>query len=480
MPVVGPEIPRGTIVIENGRITAVHDLLKGAPSLPFDAVEVELNGKVILPGFFHPDSADGLDVANENLPVTPYLDVFDAIDPSELFFEESLRNGVTSIHCIPANNCVIGGVSRLLHPIGRTPDEMTQRIGIALKLATSPRQGYDRMLQLATLRGAFRDLDEYLERLAERRYEEDLKEKGEEIEVGPAEARKRGKALIRDEDLDDAHANLVKLRDGRLDAWIYCGAAMDVGPALAVARDQGFIDRTVLVLGAGAHLAIGELKNAGRPVVLAPELMHRTRDPVTGKLSETFVPRVIHDAALDFALQPHGDGSLPERYLNYQAARCVREGIPRQKSIEAITIAPARMLRVDKDLGSIEPGKLANLAVYSGDPLDFNSVVEKVYIHGVLAYERERDPRLKTLTGEKQKEEPKPEEKSAPEKPAGEKPEAPPEKSDAAKKDETTKDESKKDESKKDEKKKSEDNGAGERDADDREPGAADSSGGRT
>ena len=66
-------------------------------------------------------------------------------------------------------------------------------------------------------------------------------------------------------------------------------------------------------------------------MVLSPELVHQQRDPITGELSETFVPKVIHDAGLLFALQPSEDSSLAERYLNYQAARCVRHGIPRSE-----------------------------------------------------------------------------------------------------------------------------------------------------
>jgi hypothetical protein len=62
------------------------------------------------------------------------------------------------------NSCVIGGVSRLVHPIGRTPDEMTVRPVVGLKLATSPKSGSDRMTQMAALREAFLELEYYLAR----------------------------------------------------------------------------------------------------------------------------------------------------------------------------------------------------------------------------------------------------------------------------------------------------------------------------
>ncbi|MBC8868969.1 MAG: amidohydrolase family protein, partial [Planctomycetes bacterium] len=274
--------------------------------------------------------------------------------------------------------------------------------------------------------------------LAEKRFEEKLKEDKKEIEVSPEEARKQGRGLIKDEHLDDKHRNLVKLTDGRLDAWIYCGSAMDVAPAIRTAKDNGFLDRTVFVLGTDAYRAVKELKAAGRPVVLPAGLVHQERDPITGELSETFVPKIIHDAGLLYALVPNASSSLGERYLTYQAARCMRHGIPRQAALEAITLNAARMLGVEDRLGSLEVGKAGYVVVFSGDPLDFNSWVEKAYIEGVLAYDRTEDVRLNELLGL---------EKKAAEKAAAEEPksETPP----AAKDSKEKKEKAKKEEAKK-------------------------------
>ena len=415
IPVVGEPIEEGTLLIEHGRISALGADVK----VPYDAMVVDVKGQVLFPGMIAPHSWQGLDRPNENLPVTPYLDVYDALDPSGLFFEDALRRGVLAVHVIQGNNCAIGGLSRLVHPIGRTPDEMTIRPAIALKMSTSPKSGYDRMTQLATFRETFLELEQYLENLAENRYEAKRKEEGKKVEVPPEEARKRGRELIRDEDCDDKHRNLYRLIQGRLDAWIYCGQATDVGPAIRMAREHGFLERTVFVLGTEAYRAVDELKEAGRPVVLSAELVHQERDPITGQLHETFVPKVIHEAGLLFALQADPSGSLAERYLPYQAARCVRAGIPRQAAIAAITINPARILGVDDRLGSLEVGKAAYVVVFSGDPLDFNSWVEKAYIDGVLAYDRSKDVRLQELLGlkmEEAEEQPEAPEKEKPEK----------------------------------------------------------------
>ena len=396
IPIVGDEIPNGTLLMADGQITAVGVNVE----IPYDAMVVDVAGKVVMAGMIDAHSADGLDVRNENLPVTPFLDVYDALDPSRLYFEDALRDGVTSVHVIVANDCVIGGVSRVVHPIGLTPDEMTLTRDVALKMSVAPKSGWDRMSQMAQFRETFRELDEYLEKLAEKKYEESLKKKDEEIDVGPEEARKRGKELVKFEDYDDAHANLVRLTRGELGAFVHAQTAGDVPRALQLARDHGFFDRLTLVLGPDSYKALDLIKKSGRPVVLEPPLLYREEDPLTGKISETFVPKVFADAGVEFSLLPSPDSSLAERYLNYQAAMCVRHGVSRDKALRSITINPAKAIGVEELVGSLEPGKVANIVVMSGDPLDFNSWVDLVYIKGIEAYDRQKDVRLKQLLGD--------------------------------------------------------------------------------
>ncbi len=258
---------------------------------------------------------------------------------------------------------------------------------------------------MATLRETFLELADYLEKRAEEKYEESLKEKDKKIDVGPDKARELGRPMLGYEDYDDKHRNLVRLTRGELGAFIYCKRAGDVAHAISIAKDNGFFDRSVFVLGPDCYKAVEELKAAGRPVVLDSNLLYRERDPITGEIEETFVPKVLADAGVTFALQPSPDSSLAERYLNYQAARCVRNGVTRPTALEAITINPAKALGVDHLVGSLEAGKVANVLVLSGDPLSFDTWVDAVYINGIRAYSRDSDVRLKQLLGEEPPEE---------------------------------------------------------------------------
>ena len=73
--------------------------------------------------------------------------------------------------------------------------------------------------------------------------------------------------------------------------------------------------------------------------------------------------------------------------------------MPRDEALKAITLYPARFLGLGAELGSIEAGKRGDIVVFSGDPLDFSSWIEEVYIDGILAYDKDRDTRLAELMG---------------------------------------------------------------------------------
>ncbi|MGB1071310.1 MAG: amidohydrolase family protein [Planctomycetota bacterium] len=400
--VSGAPVVDGTILIENGIIQAVG----GADmEVPYDAMEVDCSGMILAPGLVDAHNPAGLDIPNENLSVAPFVDVYDAIDPSRFFFENSLRNGISTVHVMQGNNCVVGGVSRIVHPIGLSPDEMTRLPGIALKMSVTPKGGYDRLRQRAELRGVFSEFDRWHENLAETRYEQEAENSDDLNPLPPAEAREKGKSMIREEDLDDRHRNLAYLDGGKLGAWIHCGAATDVAPAIAMIADRGWTGRAVLVLSGDAHLAAAEIAEAKVPVVLDSDLIHRERDAITGEVEETFIPEVMRQNRIRFALQAGRSNVIPENLLTYQAARLVRNGMSQEQALRTITLGAAEICGVADQYGSIDKGKVANIVMWTGNPLEMTSWVQKVWIEGILAYDREMDARLQRLFPEVEEEE---------------------------------------------------------------------------
>ncbi|MEM9063968.1 MAG: amidohydrolase family protein [Planctomycetota bacterium] len=389
----GDDIENATILVENGTITAVG----GDVEIPFDAFEYDVEGKFIMPGMIDPHSSAGMSVQNEPLPVAPFVSVRDAIDPVQLYFEDCLRRGITTVHVSPGNNTVIGGTSMVVSPIGRSVSDMTIIEHAAMKFSATPRAGYDRMRQLAEIREAFFTLEQTTKALAEEKYEESKRDDGEPLDVLPDEAAERGMELLEDEDFDLGDQRLRQVARGELQTWMAALTAGDVRSALAMADDLGVTEHTTVVVDASAHKNAEALKEAGVGVVFDGELRERVRDPFTGDLSDTFAPKVLHDAGIPFAITPEPDATLAEGYPNYQAALLIRYGVPRADAIKAVTQNAADIIGVGEEVGSIETGKSGNLVVFSGDPLDFASHVEMVFIEGILAYDRQKDIRLERL-----------------------------------------------------------------------------------
>jgi imidazolonepropionase-like amidohydrolase len=396
IPVVGEELKNVTIVIENGVIKAI-----GADvTVPVETLVIDAGDKVVFPALVEAQTQGGLDQPNETVNVTPFVNVYDALDPVSFYFEDAQREGIATLLVIPGNFCVIGGMGRIVRPQGLTVEDMTVDPIGGLKLATTPKLGMNRMTHMAEMRKAFLEMDRAMEDLAEKKYADKKKEESgkDEVHYDPAVARKEGRALITDADIDDRFRNLYFLTQGRLPAYIYCGEPQDVQPAIQLAKDRGFLARTTFVLGASCWKAKDELKAAGRPVILSPELVHKEVDPITLEEKETFVPGVFASAQIPFALLRTNEVDMGRSHLWYQAAFAVKQGLDRATALKAITLVPAQILGLGEKLGSIEVGKTGNLVVLTGDPLSVTTWVDEMILEGRVVYERAKDKRLKKLT----------------------------------------------------------------------------------
>ncbi|MSR47824.1 MAG: hypothetical protein EXS13_12315 [Planctomycetes bacterium] len=391
----GTRIDKGVVVIQGGKITAV-----GGPetAIPPDAVVHEADGKIVFPGMVLAHTQISLDVANENVPVAPFVNVYDAIEPNSAEFEDCLRGAIGTVHVIQGHNTVIGGLSRIVRPAGDMVDYMTVRPDYALKLSITPRGGFNRMTQMAELRAAFANLANHIESVAERRFEEEKKKKDEKVLILPEEAVKQGMALVTIDDLDARWRTLWRASKGEIPLFVHCDRAMDVMHGIEWLKELKLLEKSVFVVGTEAFKAVEALKTAGRPVILSGVLVHKESDPLTGKVTETFVPKVFADAGVPFVLQPNGFGFSADGMLWYQAARCVREGIARDVALKAVTQAAADSIGMGDTLGSLAVGKWGNVAILSGDPLDQATFVDRMLIEGRLAYERANDRRLKELS----------------------------------------------------------------------------------
>jgi len=159
----------------------------------------------------------------------------------------------------------------------------------------------------------------------------------------------------------------------------------DILSALRLQREFGF--RLVLDGASDAHLVLDEIAEAGVPVVVHPTM---TRPGRPGSVSETenvtvTMPAQLAAANIPFAFQSGFESYVPKtRVVLFEAAMAVAYGLDEEVALRALTIVPASILGVDDRVGSLEPGKDADLALYDGDPFEYTTHCVGVVIDGEI------------------------------------------------------------------------------------------------
>jgi imidazolonepropionase-like amidohydrolase len=417
VPIAGPALDGGVILIRDGRIQAVGKDL----AIPADYKVIDAAGKVVLPGFIEAHSARGMDRGNERNDNVPFLSVVDAIDPGQEYFEDCRRNGVTTVAVVPGDETMIGGQAAIIKTAGTFVDQMLLKRHAGLKISLRPSTGRSRMSHLATLRREFDAARDFVQEERERT----------KVTAGasrPAPARPDGDGPMADEpvqqpppvgdapqatpEIQQADTNarreaLARLLKGELTAFIYCDAALDVPQAVKLV--QTYQLKAILVLGQNCYKAAPQVAASKLPVVLDPTLVFWETDPRTGEDRKIILPRIYREAGVPVTFQvtgaasaspffsPNLPGTLGSNYLWYQAATAVKYGTPVAEALEAITLRPARILGVSELVGSIEPGKDADLVILTGDPLKLDTWVETTLVRGQVVYERDKDRKLQHL-----------------------------------------------------------------------------------
>jgi imidazolonepropionase-like amidohydrolase len=358
IPVSGPELETATIIVRGGRIEAVGKDLE----IPWDAKVIDGAHKVVIPGLIEAHTFRGTDRPNERVASVPFVSTFDSINPVDPYYEDALRQGITTLCVMPGNDTMIGGQGCVVRPTGVTAESMMIARNVAMKISLKPRAGMSRMAHMAALRKELQDA---------------------------ADAAKEKKG-----DPDPRREPMARLLKGVLPAFIYCPTASDAHRALELAETSGL--KVKLVLGRDGWKAAAEIAKKGVDVILDPEMEYWETDDERHDEVRRYSGEAIAKAGLKYAFQTdammHGTS-----YLWYQAATAVRNGLSRGEALRAITLAPAEILGLGARLGSIEKGKDGNLVVLTGDPLDSQSWVETVLIDGKVVYERSKDEKLKRV-----------------------------------------------------------------------------------
>ena len=146
----------------------------------------------------------------------------------------------------------------------------------------------------------------------------------------------------------------------------------------AVRIADEFDVKLVIEHATSGHKIADQLAKRDIPAAIGPSITARVKVELKDR-----TPYLLHEAGVKFALVTDHP-FLPINCLRLEAALAVREGLPYDIALRAITLTAAEIIGVEDRIGSIEPDKAADLAVFSGDPLDVQTKVEQVYVDGNL------------------------------------------------------------------------------------------------
>lgn len=371
VPVTSAPIERGTIVLANGVITAVGANVE----VPAGATVIDGTGLSVYPGMIDSGTNVGLieiDAIGATVDTSelgdfnPNAQAAVAINPHSELVPVTRVNGVTHVISTPEGG-IISGQSALVQLAGWTPPQMVVKSPAAMHI------------RFPRLRGApIVEIPQEEEAETNRRknYTKELDRLRDVFRDAQAYAKASG-ARVRRFDRDLLLEALVPVVEGRVPVVMHANQARDIRAALAFADE--FKLKVILAGAQDASRVIDDLKKRAVPVILGPilSLPQREDDPYDILFTNA---KLLHDNGIRFAFQTadaHNSRNLP-----YHAASCAAFGLPKEEALKAVTIYPAEIWGVADRMGSLEVGKVANVIVTDGDPLEIRTTVSRVFIAG--------------------------------------------------------------------------------------------------
>jgi imidazolonepropionase-like amidohydrolase len=393
VPIEGEPIEGGTVVITDGRIATVA----GPGFTPPDgAVLVDATGRWVLPGFIDAHTHLGAREEGEGWaghdtneltgPVQAHVRVLDAINPADEGFRDALAGGVLAAGITPGSGNPIGGQTVAVRCWGLTVDDMVLRSPAGMKsaLGENPKRVLgerrvnpsSRLGTAAAIRTALVDAAAYLAK------EEDQKNSSERSGASVSPGRSPQTAADRSGGVRDLKLEALGRVLRREIPWRqHCHRADDIATALRLAAEFGY--DLVLDHCTEGYLLVEKIAAAGVPVVTGPLITARSKVELRNRTLAN--PGVLAAAGITVAIATDHP-VVPVHLLVLQAALAVKEGMDREAALRAVTINPATIMRVDDRIGSLVPGKDADLVIWSGDPFDVMSRAEVAYIGGREVY----------------------------------------------------------------------------------------------
>lgn len=374
--VTGAVIESGTVVITNGKIAAV-----GAnASVPPGAKVIDGKGLSVYPGMIDADTEIGLteigsvpgsvdtnEIGDNNANI--HVDV--AINSDSSHIAVTRVNGVTTALTAPRGG-LIAGQSAILNLDGWTPREMVLKSHVAMHInwpGGGGGGGFGGFGQQRSVTELRREQDRQIESL--KTILRDAAAYGD-----AKDARAKDPSLPK-QDVDLKLEALIAVVRGQMPVVINANLERDIKAAIAFAGEMKL--KAIISGGIEAYKVADQLKARNIPVLVGPVLRMPVKedDPYDAAFTNA---GLLSKAGVKIAFQTND--SAYSRNLPYHAGMAAAFGLPKEEALKAVTIYPAEIFGVADRVGSIEQGKIANLIVTDGDPLEIRTRIKHVFING--------------------------------------------------------------------------------------------------
>lgn len=376
VPVRGGSPAIGDLLIENGKISKIGKNIKA----PTGAEVIDASGKYVYPGLVGVMTAVGVTgyprAGNDTDEVgtsTPQMDPYDAVNPEDDCIDVTRVGGVTTVHTISGSRSVINGKSVVLHLGGTLAEDMIAKRYVAqiFNMGATEQNKYPstRPGVVSYLRTMLNQAKDY----AKKQNENDQKaEKNKKNDDDRESSDKR----------DLAMEALVPVVTGKIPALFITNNEVTIRNALAIIEEYNL--KGIIRAGSGILKYADRIAKSNIPVIWAG----------TESVPQRWEPHDLnyHTAAVlaekgilfTFDSGGYGPGSRNVRNITRPAAISVAHGLSEKQAVEALTINAAKILGIADEVGSLEKGKIANVAIWTGSPIQGRSRVETVIIKGKL------------------------------------------------------------------------------------------------
>jgi imidazolonepropionase-like amidohydrolase len=381
----GPPIDDGILVIRDGKIAAVGTNV----DVPAGAQVIDGKGLQVYPGLFDPVTQMGLSEisavsatvdTSETGAFNPDAVAAEAILPSSEHIPVTRAAGITEVLAVPASggfdsrgsSNILGGQASAIHLAGWTINDMLIKKSVAMVLDWP---------KIETQTFDFATFARKTKPFAEAKQERDkqIDELTDWLDNARHYAQAWGHGGPAEYQRDLKLEALVPVVRGELPVLVFADRARDIRAAVEFCDKQKL--KMILAGGAEAYKVKELLRSKSIPVVLQPTLTEPLDedDPYDRSLTQ---PAELADARVKIAFGSF-DNSFARR-LGQQAANAVAYGLPYDEALKAVTLYPAQIFGLADQIGTLESGKIANVIVTNGDPLELTTDVRYLFIKGQL------------------------------------------------------------------------------------------------